>query len=50
MPAVPWLYDGARPSLRHAPLLGDSTDAVMTELGRLSSTELEALRAEKVLA
>ena len=50
MPAVPWLYDGARPQLRHAPLLGDRTAAVMAELARLSSEEIERLRTEKVLA
>jgi crotonobetainyl-CoA:carnitine CoA-transferase CaiB-like acyl-CoA transferase len=50
MPAVPWSYDGVRPRLKHAPLLGDRTEAVMTKLARLSAEEFRDLRAEKVLA
>ena len=50
MPAVPWLYDGTRPKLRHAPLLGNQTDVVMTEIAHLSSHELASLREQKVLA
>jgi crotonobetainyl-CoA:carnitine CoA-transferase CaiB-like acyl-CoA transferase len=50
MPAVPWSYDGVRPELRHAPLLGDRTDAALAELAGLGPAELQALRAERVLA
>jgi crotonobetainyl-CoA:carnitine CoA-transferase CaiB-like acyl-CoA transferase len=50
MPAVPWLYDGTRPKLRHAPLLGNQTDVVMTEIAHLSAHELASLREQKVLA
>jgi crotonobetainyl-CoA:carnitine CoA-transferase CaiB-like acyl-CoA transferase len=50
MPAVPWSYDGVRPELRHAPLLGDRTDAALAELAGVGPAELQALRAEKVLA
>lgn len=49
VPAVPWVYDGARPTLRHAPRLGDRTEKVLAELAGLSHEEEEALRAEGVL-
>lgn len=32
LPAVPWLWDGLRPSLTHAPCLGEHTDEVIGEL------------------
>jgi crotonobetainyl-CoA:carnitine CoA-transferase CaiB-like acyl-CoA transferase len=50
MPAVPWLYDGERPQLGHAPLLGDRTAQVLTEVAKLSHEEVEALRLDGVLA
>lgn len=50
MPAVPWLYDGKRPQLGHAPLLGDRTAQVLTEIAGLSHEEVEALRSDGVLA
>ena len=50
VPAVPWLYDGVRPPLRHAPCLGEHTEEVLTDIARLSKGEVETLRAEGVLA
>lgn len=32
VPALPWLWDGLRPSLRHAPCLGEHTEEVISEL------------------
>jgi hypothetical protein len=43
---VPWLYDGERPALRHAPLLGDATDEVLAEA---DGVDVESLRLEGVL-
>ena len=50
IPAMPWLYDGVRPTLRHAPRLGDGTDEVLARLAKLTQEEVEALRVEGVLA
>jgi crotonobetainyl-CoA:carnitine CoA-transferase CaiB-like acyl-CoA transferase len=50
MPAVPWLFDGERPSLRHAPLLGDGTEDVVTALAALTRDEVSALRSAGALA
>ena len=38
LPAVPWLWDGSRPVLRHAPCLGEHTDEVVRELDTGSIT------------
>jgi crotonobetainyl-CoA:carnitine CoA-transferase CaiB-like acyl-CoA transferase len=43
---VPWLYDGERPGLRHAPLLGDATDEILAETDGI---DVESLRLEGVL-
>lgn len=49
MPAVPWLNDGVRPTLAHAPLLGDATERVIASLGEDRANEIELLRREGVL-
>ncbi len=50
MPAVPWLFDGERPRLGHAPLLGDGTDEALTALTALTRADVSALRSAGVLA
>lgn len=49
VPAVHWLYDGVRPTLHHAPCLGDRTADVLADLVGLTPEELDALRADGVL-
>ena len=49
VPGVPWLVDGTRPTLRHAPRRGDHTDEVLGLLAQLEPEALDALRAEGVL-
>jgi len=49
MPGVPWLYDGARPTLAHAPLLGEGTREILGELAGLSEARLESLARDGVL-
>lgn len=50
VPASPWQYDGLRPRLRHAPLLGDSTDEVLRDVAGIGRSELETLHAAGALA
>jgi crotonobetainyl-CoA:carnitine CoA-transferase CaiB-like acyl-CoA transferase len=49
MPGVAWLYDGVRPSLAHAPLLGEGTREVLERLTHLTANEIEALEEAGVL-
>lgn len=46
--AVPWTYDGARPTLRRAPRLGEHTDEVLAEVVR-AGRDVDALRETGVL-
>ena len=48
-PGVAWLYDGERPLLAHAPLLGVDTDEVLRGAG-LDDARITALRAAGALA
>jgi crotonobetainyl-CoA:carnitine CoA-transferase CaiB-like acyl-CoA transferase len=50
LPGVPWLYDGARPPLGVAPLLGDASNEVLAGLAGLEHKHVEDLRHEGVLA
>lgn len=50
LPAVPWLYDGRRARLRHAPLLGERTEEALIELAGVTREEVAALRGSGVLA
>ena len=47
-PGVAWLYDGERPQLSHAPLLGADTDDVLRSIG-VDDARITALRAAGVL-
>jgi hypothetical protein len=46
---VPWQYDGVRPALGVAPLLGSDTDPVLGELLHLSPREIDDLRGRGAL-
>jgi crotonobetainyl-CoA:carnitine CoA-transferase CaiB-like acyl-CoA transferase len=46
---VPWQYDGVRPALGVAPLLGSDTQLVLSELLQLSPEEIEDLRGRGAL-
>ena len=48
-PGVAWLYDGGRPQLPHAPLLGADTDDVLLGAG-FDAASIAALRAGGALA
>jgi len=48
-PGVPWLYNGERPTVDHAPLLGDSTDEVLGRVAGVGRNEIETLRTEGAL-
>lgn len=48
LPAVPWFYDGERPWLGVAPLLGEHTTEVLELIG-IESARVDALRSEGVL-
>ncbi|MCY4085951.1 MAG: CoA transferase [Actinomycetia bacterium] len=50
LPAVPWLYDGVRPELRHAPCFGAATDDVLMGVAELSADDVAALRDDGVLS
>ena len=50
VPGTPWLFDGQRPSLPHAPRLGEGTDEVLSELLDLTPLELDALREDQTIA
>ena len=50
IPGTPWLFDEQRPTLHHAPCLGEGTDELLAELVDLTPVELDALRAQKALA
>jgi crotonobetainyl-CoA:carnitine CoA-transferase CaiB-like acyl-CoA transferase len=47
---VPWRYDGGRPELRHAPLLGAHTDEVLREWAGFGPGQADELRETGVLA
>lgn len=49
VPGVAWLYDGERPRLLHAPLLGVDTDDVLRSAG-VDDARIAALRAAGALA
>ena len=49
IPAVPWLYDGRRPELNHAPCLGDGTSVVLADLLGQSPDEIFELENAEVL-
>ncbi len=49
MPGVAWRYDGVRPGLAHAPVLGEGTREVLASLGGLDPDELDALERTGVL-
>jgi crotonobetainyl-CoA:carnitine CoA-transferase CaiB-like acyl-CoA transferase len=49
LPGVPWRYDGVRPALGVAPLLGSDTQQVLSELLHLSPQEIEDLRVRGAL-
>ncbi len=49
MPGVPWLFDGRRPHLGAAPVLGSHTEAAMRDIVGLSPGEIARLRASGVL-
>lgn len=48
LPGVPWVYDGKRPDLGVAPVLGSDTESVMRQLG-ISPAEISRLREGGVL-
>ena len=50
LPAVPWLYDGVRPELLHAPCFGAATDDVLTSLAGLTVDAVHALRDDGILS
>ncbi len=49
IPGIPWLFDGERPQVSHAPCLGNATDEALTQLLGLTPAELDTLRAQKTL-
>lgn len=49
VPAVPWLYDGVREPLGHAPCLGDATEQTLTDLAGLTLEQVQALQTEGAL-
>lgn len=49
LPAVPWVYDGSRPPLGAAPVLGSDTESVMQQVLGISSAEISRLRESGVL-
>ena len=50
MPGVPWLFDGRRPYLGAAPVLGSHTEVAMRDLLGLPAEEIARLRAAGVLS
>jgi crotonobetainyl-CoA:carnitine CoA-transferase CaiB-like acyl-CoA transferase len=49
LPAVPWLFDGIRPTLAPAPLRGEHTRAILGELAGVGARDAELLELDGVL-
>jgi crotonobetainyl-CoA:carnitine CoA-transferase CaiB-like acyl-CoA transferase len=49
VPGVPWTFDGLRPPLGHAPVLGSDTDAALRGLIGLTEIDVSRLRESGVL-